>query len=61
LRLNQLENHLKLLDSDNPKQNKHVLKVNEKQQMSTENEINLENLAQKVKTLSENFYILLGS
>ena len=61
LRLDQHETQLKVLDSDNQKQNEHVLKENEKQQISSENENKLENLAQKVKELSENFYILLGS
>ena len=61
LRLDQHETQLKLLDSDNQKQNEHVLNENEKQQSSSDNETKLEDLAEKVKELSENFYILLGS
>ena len=61
LRLNQHETLLKLVDSNNQKQNEHVFMKDETQQLFSENEAKLENLEQKVKELGENFNILLGS
>ena len=58
LRLDQHETELKTFVD---KKVEHILKENQNQLNSCENGNKIENLEEKLKELSENFYILLGS
>ena len=58
LRLDQHETELKTFVDEKVQ---HILKETQNQQNSCENVNKIENLEEKLKELSENFYILLGS